>query len=433
MPHRAPLTHATDHQEGTMSAQAARVATTAQASPHSVAGGKDIAFFDILDPQFRVDSPEVRAAADAGWWARTPIGIAVLRYQECATLLRDRRLRHGSLDALAAAGVTSGPFFDWLSTVLLNVEGEPHQHQRRLVSEAFTQRSVDVLRPFMRTKARELINGFAGNGRCEFMTAFADPYPAWVIAELLGIPADRFEAFLGWATDMGLGFSRAAPAEQNRIDAAVTGLNTCCDELTAQRRKNPGDDLISALIAAEADGQRLTGDELRRLVSGLVFAGQDTTRNQLGLAMITFTDHPQQWRLLAERPELASTTVEELMRVNPAVPAIDRMATTDFTFQGVDIPAGTHVVLLVAAANTEPDTFGAAAFDITAQRPAQLTFGGGIHYCLGTWLARAEMREALPILAGRLGDIALDGPVVSRPHVGITGPVTLPLRFSGPA
>ncbi|MGH3901970.1 MAG: cytochrome P450 [Pseudonocardiaceae bacterium] len=395
-------------------------------------GDHPVAFFDILDPAFRVDAAEVRAAAEARWWARTPIGLAVLRYRECLTLLRDRRLRHGGLDALVACGVTSGLFADWLRTSLLNVEGQPHQRRRRLVSAAFTQRNVDRLRPFMRAKAHELIDSFADTGNCEFMTAFADPYPAWVIADLLGIPAERFDAFLGWATDMGLGFSPSAAAEHDRIEAAIAGLYACCDELTAQRRQDlPGDDFISALITAEEDGQRLTDDEVRRLVSGLVFAGQDTTRNQLGLAMTTFTRHPEQWRLLAERPELASTAVEELMRVNPAVPVVARVATEDFTFQDVDIPAGTHVALFLAAANTEPDTFGDAPFDITAQRSAQLTFGGGIHYCLGAWLARIEMREALPILATRLRDVALDGLVASRPHVGITGPVALPLRFTG--
>ncbi|MGH3550040.1 MAG: cytochrome P450, partial [Pseudonocardiaceae bacterium] len=187
----------------------------------------------------------------------------------------------------------------------------------------------------------ELIDSFAGNGRCEFMTAFADPYPAWVIAELLGIPAERFDAFLGWATDMGLGFSPAAAAEQDRIDAAVTALYACCDELTAQRRENPGEDFISALIAADADGQRLTSDELRVMVNSLVFAGQDTTRNQLGLAMTTFTRHPDQWRLLAERPERAGPAVEELMRVHPVAPIIARMGVEDFTYQNLHIPAGT--------------------------------------------------------------------------------------------
>lgn len=395
----------------------------------TISNASDVAWFDILDPAFRVDSPEVRAAAEAGWWARTPIGIAVLRYQECATLLRDRRL-HNSLNMLAAQGVTSGLFVDWAGASMLHLEGEPHQRKRRLVSAAFTRRSVDHLRPFMRVKANELIDGFAGAGSCEFMTAFADPYPAWMIAKLLGIPAERFDAFLGWATDMGLGFSSAAGRERERIDAAVAGLYACCDELTAQRRANPGEDLISALIAAEIDGQHLTSDDLRVIVAGLVFAGQDTTRNQLGLALITFAQHLDQWRLLARRPELASTAVEELMRISPAVPAIGRVATEDFTFQGLRIRAGTHITFFIAAANTEPDTFGDAPFDIAAQRPAQLTFGGGIHYCLGAWLARMEMCEALPILASRLGAIRLAGPVPSRPPLGITGPITLPLRFT---
>lgn len=388
-----------------------------------------IALFNIFDHAFPFDSPEIRAAADANWWARTPIGIAVLRYQECLALLRDRRLRQGTLDTVAAYGVTSGAFAESLRSTLLTAEGKAHQRQRRLVSAAFTQRSVDVLRPFMRAKAHELIDGFASNGRCEFITAFADPYPAWVIAELLGIPTEHFDAFLGWATDIGLGLSPVAAAEQERIDAAVIGLSACCDELVMQRREHPSDDLVSTLIAAETDGQHLTPEEIRALLSTLVTAGQDTTRNQLGLAMTTFTQHPEQWRLLARRPELASTAVEELMRVNPVVPVITRLATEDFTFQGVDIPAGTHVALFIATANTDPNTFGDAPFDITAQRATQLTFGGGIHYCLGNWLARTEMREALPILASRLGDIALDGPVASRPHLGITGPITLPLRF----
>ncbi|MGH3852465.1 MAG: cytochrome P450 [Pseudonocardiaceae bacterium] len=390
----------------------------------------DIAVLDILDPAFRADSPEVRAAAGAGWWARTSTGIAVLRYQECAALLRDRRLRQGSLDGLTIQGVTIGLFSDWLRTMLLNLEGREHQRQRRLVSAAFTQRSIDALRPFMRAKAHELVDNFASDGGCEFMTAFADPYPAWVIAELLGIPAERFDAFLGWATDIGLGFSPAAVAEQDRINTALAGLYACCDELTEQRRENPGEDLISALITAEADGQRLSAQELRVMVSGLVFAGQDTTRNQLGLAMIAFAQHPEQWRLLATRPELAGAAVEELMRVNPTVPVIARVAIADFTFHDVHIPAGTHVALFVSAANTDPATFGDAPFDITAARATQLTFGGGIHYCLGVSLARTEMREALPILAARLGDIALAGPTPARPHLGITGPVTLPLRFA---
>ena len=397
---------------------------------HPDATRPEPALLDILDPQFRCCSPEVRAAAQANWWARTPIGLAVLRYRECIALLRDRRLRHGSRDMLAAQGVTSGLFAQWLSSMLLNQEGEPHQRLRRLVSTAFTQRRVDALRPFMRSTTHELIDTFAAAGRCEFMAEFADPYPARVIAELLGIPGEEFDDFLGWADDMGLGFSPVAGKELHRIEAALTGLYECCDRLVARRRVNPGDDLISALITAADDGGELTGEQLRILVSTLVFAGQDTTRNQLGLALATFTEHPQQWQLLAEHPELAGTAVEEVMRVSPATPVIGRVAVEDFTFQDLTIPAGTHLGLFVAVANTEPETFGDAPFDITAKRTAQLTFGGGIHYCLGTWLARIEMQEALPILAARLPGVTTDGPVGWRPPVGITGPTTLPLRWT---
>ncbi|MCA1670896.1 MAG: cytochrome P450, partial [Actinobacteria bacterium] len=326
----------------------------------------DTPFLDIHDPQFRPTSPEVRAAAQANWWARTPIGLAVLGYQECLTLLRDRRLRQGSLDVLVARGVTSGPFLEWMSTMLLNIEGEPHRRQRRLVSAAFTQRRVDALRPFMRSTTHRLIDSFAATGRCEFMVDFADPYPARVIAELLGVPDNEFDAFHGWANDIGLGFSPAVGTEIDRIEAALAGLYECCDRLVARRRVDPGEDLISALTAAADDDGTLTDAELRVLVSTLVFAGQDTTRNQLGQAMTTFAEHPPQWRMLAERPELAATAVEEVMRVSPATPVIGRVATQDFTFQGVDIPAGTHLAMFVAAANIESDTFGEASFDITA-------------------------------------------------------------------
>lgn len=392
--------------------------------------GPEPAFLDILDPQFRCSSPEVRAAARAGWWARTPIGLAVLRYRECVALLRDRRLRHGSRDMLTAQGVTSGPFAQWLGAMLLNVEGEPHQRLRRLIASAFTQRRVDALRPFMRSTTHELVDTFVATGQCEFMADFADPYPARVIAELLGIPDDEFDAFLGWANDIGLGFSPAAATELDRIEAALAGLYECCDRLVARRRVDPGDDLISALIAAADDGGKLTGEELRILVSTLVFAGQDTTRNQLGLALATFTEHPQQWRLLAEHPELAGAAVEEVMRVNPTVTWVTREALEDLEFEGLQIRAGTVLHLLSAVAGTDPRAYEPPPFDITVQRARHFGFGGGVHHCIGHFVARNDMSEALPLLAGRLAAPHVVGEVASLPPSGNTGPLRLPIAFA---
>lgn len=148
--------------------------------------------------------------------------------------------------------------------------------------------------------------------------------------------------------------------------------------------------------------------------------------------MLAFAAHPAQWALLAQRPELAGAAVEEVVRLYPTTPVLSRWATENLTFQGLDIPAGTQVMILVEAANTDPAVFGldAAAFDITASRPPALTFGAGPHFCLGAQLARIELREALILLARRLRGVAVDGPVTSRPPVGITGPVTVPLRFT---
>ncbi len=390
----------------------------------------DVAFLDILDPEFQVDSPEVRVAAEANWYARTATGIAVLRYAECSALMKDRRLLRGLSGILAQWGLTDGPFAEWISAALLNSEGQEHLRLRRLVSAAFNPRSTEHLRPFMRQTAHDLINSFVGAGECEFMTAFAEPYPARVIAELLGIPAEDFDDFLGWATDIGLGFGPTAVRDRDRIEAALAGLNQCCDRLLDHRRRQPADDLVSALLAAEAEGDRLSGEELRTMLTGLVFAGQDTTSNQLGLLMTTFAQRPEQWALLATQPESIAGAVEEVMRSSPSVPVSGRIAGQDFTFQDVDISAGTHVLLMVTQANADPAVFGDRSFDITATRPAHLTFGGGVHYCLGAGLARAEMCEALPILAARLGDFRIAGAVPSRPQVGITGPVSLPLQFS---
>lgn len=388
-----------------------------------------VAFLDLFDPGFQPDAPEVQAAREACWYARTPLGYAVLRYDEVAALLRDRRLRQGSAEPLAAQGITEGLLADWMRMSLLNLEGEPHGRLRRLVSQAFTPRAVDALRPVMRAVAHELVDGFAARGACEFMVAFADPYPSRIIGELLGIPRERYAEFHGWATDLGLLFSYAVAEHRTRIEAALLGLSACVDDLLAARRAAPGPDLISALIAAEESGDQLSDMELRVLVTGLVFAGQDTTRNQLGCALATFLEHPAQWARLAEAPALAAQAVEEVMRVRPVVPVISRVATEDFDFNGLRIPAGTFLSLFVASANTDPRVFGPDGFDITLERPAQLTFGGGIHHCLGAPLARAEMAEAVPILATRLRAPVLAGDVHWRPALGICGPVTLPIRF----
>jgi cytochrome P450 len=388
-----------------------------------------VPFLELLDPAFRPDSPEVKAARESCWYASTPLGLAVLRYQEAAALLRDRRLRQGTSETLALQGVLEGPLAEWWRVIILNLEGDTHRRLRRLVTKAFSQGNIEALRPAMRANAHELIDAFAGRGECDFMEAFADRYPVRIICELLGVPKEERDDFQGWADDIGLAFSFTVPQYLDCIEAALQGLYARTDVLLAERRRQPKDDLVTALIAAEEAGDRLSDEELRTMVSGLVFAGHDTTRNQLGYAMATFIDHPEQWALLAQDPSLAAKAVEEVMRVAPTVPIIARTATEDFEFQGLRIPSGTFLSILAASAHTDPRVF-AESFDIRRELPApQLSFGGGVHYCLGAWMARAELAEALPILAERLLEPRLAGKVSWRPFLGICGPTRLPIRF----
>ncbi|MBL1079392.1 cytochrome P450 [Nocardia sp. 2] len=390
----------------------------------------DVAELNVLDPGFRPDGPEVAAARAANWYARTPIGFAVLRHREATAFLADRRVRWGGVESLAAQGITSGPAVDWIGSVLPSIEGEDHARLRRLVSRAFTRAAVDRLRPVMRAVTEELVEPLVQQGECEFMADFADRYPARILAELLGIPPEQRETFRRLPQEIGLIFTVSAAQHLERIETAVATLDDAIDDLLEQRRHTPGDDLLTDLIAAEDAGDRLSPVELRNMAGALLFAGQDTTRQQLGQAVRLFLDHPGQWRLLARDPSLAPRAVEEIMRVAPGVNTIWRVTDETIDFEDLTIPAGSFINVLSNAAHTDPAAFGDAEFDITATRSAaQLTFGGGIHYCLGAPLARAEMAEALPILARRLPHPRAAGPARPGPTLGPTGPLTLPLRF----
>jgi cytochrome P450 len=391
----------------------------------------DLPFLDITSPDFRFDSPAVAEARAAHWCAMTPMGLIVLRYAEMHQMLRDPRLAQSGERYLELMGISDGPLYDWFVPMILHQRGADHLRLRRLVSKAFSPRVIEDLRPFTRDTATSLTEAVAERGECEFMADFADPMPVRVTSALLGVPPADYELFQRWSTDVGLVYSFSLPQLRARVEEAVVGLYAYVDSLVEQRRADPLDDLLSALIAAEESGDRLSTPELRNLAVTLVFAGHDTTRTQLGQALATFTEYPDQWELLSERPELAPQAVEEVMRWAPSVPTIFRFAVEDVDLHGVHVPAGTFVLLGAHAASRDPRVFGDAdRFDITIQREApHLSFGGGPHYCLGAPTARAEMVEALAALSSRLAPPSITGPVTWRPPTALYGPENLPLRF----
>jgi cytochrome P450 len=373
----------------------------------------------------------IRQARLQGPIALGPHGPEVLGYELVRTVLRDPRFCMPKGHALAAQGITSGRLWDKVTSGLLSRDGADHNRLRRLVSRAFTPRSTARLETTIVGVITELVDPLTSTGRCDVVSDIARRYPIPIICGLLGAPRQDWQLFSDWADDIFKTFTWNVADHAAVIMGAFDGLDAYIDDMVAQRRHDLTDDLMSQLIRVEDDGDRLTADELRMLAGGLLMAGTDTTRNQLASAVGDLCDHPEQWALLGEHPELAPQAVEELMRHSPVIFATMRKAVEDVELGGVRVPAGTLVIVNTAAANRDPAVYDDPdCLDITREGPAtMLTFGGGIHYCLGAHLARLELAEALRVITHRMPNPHRTGPAPWKPLVGITGPTTLPIEF----
>jgi cytochrome P450 len=362
---------------------------------------------------------------------RNPLGATIIRREAVHKLLSDPRLVSSIPHLLRLQGVSEGRLADMMSSSVIAVDGDDHTRLRRLVSRAFTPRAASLHRPAMRALVAELTDRFAGRGRCEFVSEFADHYPVQVICEVLGVPRDDHELFARWGDALTFALSLQLSSHRDEVEQASQALSDYVERLVAARKVRPREDLVSNLVQASEDGDRLSPMELFSMIGGLLFAGYDTTRNQLGQAMVIFAQHPEQWALLGAHPELASGAVDEVMRLVGAVSGVPRVTLEDVEVDDWLIPASTLVFLLVASANRDEAFFDdPGGFDITRQGETHLTFGAGPHYCLGANLARAEMEEALTVLPRRLRDLRFESDPVWRVGTGILGPSELALAFT---
>ena len=385
-------------------------------------------YFNLADPQFDVTSPEVHAARERDWYVVTNYGHAVLRYDQMSSLLKDRRFSQGNAKWPAQNGIHSGLFSEWWKKTLLSLEGEEHERIRRLLRPAFGRKVVQGWVPSFQQLATELIDSFSERGRVELISEFAEPYSTRVICRMLGLPEEEWPQIASWADDLGKSFGVDVRDNVPAIEAALDGLYGFCNGVIADRAESPRDDLVSTVVRAQQQGE-LSSDELGVALVFLIFAGMETTRNQLGLALQTLLAHPDQWRLLAQRPELGANAVEEVMRVNPTVTWVTREALEDVDIHGLHIPRGGIIQMFSHAAGTDPRAMGDPAFDITATHPPHMGFGAGVHHCLGHFVARADMGVALPLLAQRMPEARPDGPGVWLPVSGNTGAVQFPITF----
>ena len=385
--------------------------------------------FDISSPDFAMQSEEVRNARESSWYATTNYGLAVLQYEHVAKLLKSPKLIQGSAKWPAHNGVHSGLFFDWWTKNLLVLEGEDHHRIRRLLNPAFSPRMVKGLRPRFQALANELIDAFIDKGECDVIADFAEPYATRVLTILLGIDESEWPTIARLASTVGLALGVTFKQDLVKVETAVAELYEYAEALIRDRQANPGDDFMSKLVLANRDGDSLTDEELRNAVVLLIFGGMDTTRNQIGLAFQSFMRHPEQWDLLAERPDLGGNAVEEVMRTNPTVTWVTREAVETFEHNGLVIEKGTTVHLFTQTSGTDPQAFPNPELDLLGEHPPHYGFGGGVHHCLGHFIARADMSEALPLIASRITNMRLNGQDVWMPDSGNTGPVKLPIAF----
>ena len=371
--------------------------------------------------------------AKESWIAKGVFAYPILSYEDCVAILRDKRWHSAAALAASAFGLDDPRLAERRRESILSAEGEVHTRLRRLVAPSFSPRSADRLRPFMREVMTSLLDPVTPSGRCELAADVCDPYPIPIICELLGAPKEDWQLFSRLAEQVLNIFNATDSDQLTEIFAAQDELEAYTLDLIADRRNKPADDLITSLIAAEEAGDKLSEIELVMMVQAVIVGGTDTTRNQLGCSVALFAEHPDQWALLAKRPELAAKAVEETMRYFGAVRSTGRFASEDIEYKGMVFPKGTLVTPALALANRDESVFAdSTTFDITREPSGQpqMTFGSGIHYCLGAALARAEQQEALPILAQRLPNMKIDGDITWKPStVAIYGPEKLPLVF----
>lgn len=394
---------------------------------------QDLPEFDELDPSLRGPAFDSRMAdlAAESWIVRARLGYVVLDREAGEHFLRSKQTAFPGKALAELFDMKDGALGEEVARNILHLDGADHRRLRNLVNPAFTPRAADRWRPRMRDFLAELFGGVADVGRCDAVAALTRPYPAMTIATVVGAPIEDAERLAMWSRWIQLQFDGPTLAEhRTEVERACEELYAYLDALVERRRAEAGEDLLSMLIAARDGDDRLDDSELRNLVLNVLVGGVDTTQSQLAHALRLFATHPEQWALLGGEPERAATAVDEVIRIAPVTPFTARIVISDLEHRGVAFPAGTIIIVCTHAANRE-QAGGGASFDITREGAGKraLTFGAGIHYCLGANLARAELGEALAYLAPRMPGLALtDEPGYDSVH-GVYGLTELPLKW----
>ena len=367
---------------------------------------KDPAFFQDPYPVFEA----IRAVAPAFFWEEQGVWC-FLGADDVNALYRDRRfgreiLHVATREELGIPEIPAHlkPFYDVDGLSMLEREPPVHTRLRTLVNRAFVSRQIERLRPRIAALCHELIDGFEAEGEVDLIEAYATPIPITVIAEILGVPVERAPDLLAWSHAMVGMYQLGRTREMEEAAVAATiAFSAFLRAYVEERRGKPGDDLISQLIAAEEKGEKLSEDELITTCILLLNAGHEATVHALGNGVRAILRSGADPKALFATDESTAATVEECLRYDPPLHMFMRYALEDLEFGGIPLKKGQQVGLLLGAANRDPNRYPSAdRFDPAREALAHVSFGLGIHFCIGAPLARLEMQVAMPILFERL-------------------------------
>jgi cytochrome P450 len=395
-----------------------------------MAAGSTVEFDRFAPPHLADPYPLYRRVREqAGVFFADAFGMwIVTRYQDVRTVLTDSA-RFSSAYLIRtphqpASGVTEILAQGYPEVrILLNQDPPEHTRARALVAKAFSPRRVTALAPRIQQITDELIDVFAATGQADLVRQLSWPLPLRVICELIGLPLTDAEQVRAWTDDLArLTSFGATPDEQRAAAHGSVAFERYLADQIDQRRHSGRDDLLTAILTTEADGadgaEPLTTGEVISLLMTLLFAGHETTANLIGNAFLLLLQRPELWAAASTDPRLVDAVIEETLRIDAPVQGMFRVAVTDTELAGVTIPAGAQVFALIGAANHDPDTF-AAPDTVDPHRPGadrHLSFGHGIHFCIGAALARAEARTAITTLTRRIPTLRL-APGFTAPYL----------------
>lgn len=362
-------------------------------------------------------------------WSSLSSAWVVSRYQDIDAILRDHRRFSNDFEHRTISRRRQGQLNPAVDKSMLFVDLSDHTHLRSLVSKAFTPKTIETMESWVRQIMSDLLDQIADPTSFDLMQAIADPLPVIVIAELIGVPPEDRAQFKVWSDQRARTLEPTITArEREMASEAGKALTEYFLGIINERRANPRDDLISALVAVEEAGDKLSEDEMVVMLRLLLVAGNETTTNLIGNGMLALLRHPEQLHLLRQQPDLMPSAIEELLRYDAPVQTDIRTALEDMELGGKPIRKGQGVLLLIGSANRDPEVYrDPDRLDLTRKEASHIVFGRGIHHCIGAPLARLEGRIAFEMLLERFEDIRLlaDQPSF-KDHVVLRGLESLP-------